>query len=321
MPATRHRSRTVSLALLCSALIVLPTACSAPAPRHPRPRPRQGEGVIALIDGRAVEADAIESDLYERAGPAALTEFVLDRELEREITARGITITKDDIAREQADLAGTLDAMGDRIPSAAVLGSLRAGRGLGPVRYERLLRRNAMLRALVGEHPPTEAEVRLAESIAFGPRYTIRLFVSDDPAIAAGVRTRTNGADADARRWVFADACSTRSTHPSASRGGLITGFSPDDPGYPAAIRGAVRTTAPGACSAVVATHAGAALVLVQERTPASPPDEAQRESVRQQLSRRKQRLAMERLADELVARVPVVVMDRSLNWSWSNAR
>lgn len=322
MPATRPRSRSVSLAVLFAASALLTAACVSAPPSARDPRPRQSEGVIALIDGRAITADTIEPDLYERAGHTALTEFVLDRELEREIIARGVTITKDDIVREQTDLAETLGEIGDRVPSAKVLESLRARRGLGPVRYDRLLRRNAMLRALVGdEHAPSQAEVELAESILFGQRYTIRLFVGHDTATAAELRTTANKADADARRWLFADACSTRSTHPSAPRGGLITDFSPADPGYPAAIGRAVRTTPIGDCTGVIATDSGMALVLVQDRTPAVQPEEVQRQRVREQLSRRKQRLAMERLADELVTRVPVVVTDPSLNWSWSNAR
>lgn len=321
MPANRSHPLAVALCILYAMLLAAAPGCAGAAPtgsgtRHDHPQ------VIALIGGRAITADAIDQDLYERAGPAALTEFVLDRELEIEARARGIEISADDIASEQQHLAESFDDLGEGVPTARVLARLRARLGLGPVRYERLLRRNAILRALVEDQSaPTDAEIKLAAAIAFGPRYTIRLFVSNDAGYAADLRTRANRAHDDARPWVFADACWARSTHPSAPRGGLITDFSADDPGYPAAIGQAVRTTPIGSCTGVISTDAGQTLVLVQAKSPPIEPEQAQLSHVRDQLTLRKQRLAMERKAGELVGRAQVIVMDRSLNWAWSGAR
>jgi len=72
--------------------------------------------------------------------------------------------------------------------------------------------------------------------------------------------------------------------------------------------------------SEVLATDAGFAFILLEQITPSENPTAEQIKSVREQLALRIQRLAMQRMADELLADADVVVMDRALHWSWKSA-
>lgn len=323
MPSTRRRTPRHTLYTLAAAIVAIACiGCGSAPTRTPDTPPGPRGEIIALIDGAPLTRDRLQSDLAEQAGAQALRERVLDRRLEHELRARGLVITDENIAHEQLELARSLDTLSGRELSPGLLGSIRAARGLGPRRYPRLLRRNAMLRKLVQPTTaPTAEEEQLALTIAFGPAYRIRLFVCDDQRQAAALRQRVMNALEPDRRWVFADACVSESSHPSAPRGGLIESLSPADPAYPHALTGALTSTPNGDCSPVIATQAGYALVLVESEIAAINPSAEQREHVLNQLTQRKQRLAMQRFADELVAGADVVVLDRSLNWAWSQAR
>jgi len=278
--------------------------------------------IIAIVDGSPITDAQIRDDLGERAGREALIDLVLDRQLEAELDRRGIEITPEDLERERMLFITTLTETDHAQIDFALVESIRSIRGLGPNRYPRFLRRNAMLRALVSETETTsEAEYLLAQQIAFGPKNRIRLFVNEDQSTVIDLRERVLDSEPNARRWIFADACTTKSIHPSADRGGLIPDLNIDDPSYPSVITDAIRDAEPASLSVVLATDAGYALVLVESVSPATTPTEEQIQSLRLRLSLRKQRLEMQRLAAEFIAQTQVSVTDPSLNWAWNHAR
>ncbi len=278
--------------------------------------------IIALIAGQPVTRSQIEDDLSERAGRQALTDLILDRQLHAEMNRQGFELTSDDLAYEESLFVRTLVATDPKVPASELLNRLCASKGLGPNRYPRFLRRNAMLRKLVADRSsPSQAEYTLSERIAFGPTYRVRLFVNTDRHQAIALRKRVLSEPPNAQQWVFADACSTDSIHPSAPRGGFIPDLSTSDPNYPSILTNAIENTQPGELSSVLSTDAGYALVFVESKVPAIVPTPDQIHSVRSQLVLRKQRLEMERLADELLDAAEVIVTDPSLNWTWTNAK
>lgn len=313
--------RTIRTHLLILAAYPILCGCAAQPTRpadigehESRPRP------VALIDAQAIGIDALTPAMSEVAGDEALSEFVLDRALTQRCRQEGIRIDDAAIERERILLGETLGEIDEQTNAPRVIGALRARRGLGPHRFERLLRRNAMLRALVGDPPPPEPEtVARARQQAFGERYRVRLFVSESPKPASDLRARLAEHDTSDHRVVFSDACFDASVHPSRDRGGLIDGLSVISPGYPAAVLDALGGLQPGQTSMVLSTEAGYALVYIESVTPATEPAESQLRALRDRLTRDEQRMAMQRLAQQLLDEREVIVLDESLNWAWAN--
>ena len=282
--------------------------------------PRPNEQVLAIVDGRAMTHRQIAGALYELAGDEVLKEYVLDQSLESRCASLGIEIGERELDQERALLGETL--AGEAQISSRVVDTLRSRRGLGPERYERLLRRNAMLRALTSNAAePDQRTIERAIENAFGRRYRVRLCVSEDVRMLGELSNRINTLDPLSRSVAFSDACFEFSTHPSADRGGLIPALSLSDPGYPSALLDVVGRTAVGSCSPVISTEAGLATVLVERVDPRRVPSDTQRSEVVRRLRSDTQRIAMQRYAQQVLADHEVIVLDRSLNWAWSKNR
>ncbi len=313
-------TRTIPIAPPLLLVVLLLGACNSTPSRPGLPSPgAMPQEPIALINARAIDASSIEAPMREIAGDIALREFALDRALRERCAQRGIEIGREQIARERLLLGETLGLSDDQTLPVDVLEDLRAQRGLGPVRFNNLLRRNAMLRALVGSVEPSEEQIRHARRIAFGEQHRVRLFVSESPQIAGGVREAAMNADPAARPWVFAQRCADSSIHPSADRGGLIERLSPHAPGYPSAMLNALSSTPPGSCSGVLSTEAGYLVLYLEGTTPARTPSDEELDALTQQLRRDLQRQQMQRYAQELLSEQEIIVTDRSLNWAWTN--
>lgn len=282
----------------------------------------QHQQIIALINGSPITQSDIMPDLAERIGKQALLDLILDRQLEHEVQRLHLTITQADIDHEESLFVRTI-ADPDRADHGfELLNSIRSNRGLGQNRYPRLLRRNAILRKLaINTAAPSEAEYLLAERIAFGSTYRVRLFVAELQTDVNTLRQSLLNAPSNTQRWIFADACTTDSIHPSTSRGGLIPNLSTADPMYPTAITDAIELTPIGTVSGILSTDAGFALVLVEAMNGSTMPSPEQTKSIREQLASRKQSLEMQRLAEQLIRDADVIVMDRALNWAWTNQK
>lgn len=311
--------RTIHAAL--TLLIVAPLSGCASTPTQATPA-ESGSGAqrpVAILNGYAIHREAIQPALDELGGDEVLRELILDRALEQRCADAGIEITNDLLAQERSLLGETLGYNDIATLSTDVLNNLRAQRGLGPIRYEQLLRRSAMLRALVADATPSDAQIDRALQNAFGVSYRVRLFVSDRSEVAQGMRTRVSASAPEGMPWVFAEQCAAASTHPSAARGGLIESLSPISLGYPSALLSALPQTPPGTCSKVLSTESGFVVFFVELVNPARSPSDAERDRVLTQLGLDTQRIAMQRLAQEILDDQEMIVMDRSLHWAWMN--
>lgn len=295
--------------------------------------------------------DELAPWLLEAAGRAVLEEKVLDERLRALSASRALCVTEADLARERDLLSQTLGAPapGAEAPGlspddvARAVARARAARGLGPARYDALVRRTALMRALVApEVQVSDDAVAEAHAVRYGERVTVRVIVVGDAALAQRLRdetaaTEVGGDGALARALAFAERALRHSVDRSAPAGGLIEPLSLRDSRYPVALREAAGALKPGEISQPVALPAAGGapdepggapgaraaqwmLVMLMDIEPA-PPDAPTLESVRplleQQVRTALERRAMDRLAQSLLADAPVLVMDRSLGWAW----
>lgn len=317
---TPHAAQPRFVALTLAGVVGLWGCASDPGPAKPR---RDQDASVAIVDGVVIHEGELAPAMREIAGGSALEEHVLGVALERACREAGVRVTDADVERERDDLLGALVFEDGQRPDDRVgaLEAVRVRRGLGPARFEALLRRNAMLRALVGDQgDPSVDEIDLALRIRHGERRRVRLIVTDSEqgAAAAIDRVRAHAAEVGVAP-AFAEEATRTSIHPSAGAGGLIEQMSPADPAYPGALRDAVRDTAPGEITPIVGVDARWGAALVEAVIPADPgpASDAERATVAAELRRRKQRLAMDRLAGDLVRKADVVVLDPSVAWSF----
>lgn len=265
--------------------------------------------VVAYVRGKPVTRAELMAPLVEAAGAEVFSELVLEAAVADRLEARGLAVTPEDLEAQRQILLGELSS--DPNQAQQLLSALRRRRGLGPERFERLLRRTAGLRKLVeGNVEVTDAEVRVARRILYGPRVSARLIVVETVAEAERLRRELDGATADA----FAQAATARSTDDSSTRGGLLAPVHPEDPSYPAVVRRTLGNLAPGELSDVVAVDNGYALIRVEAIVPGrAGGDDVDDEALRLQIRRRSERLAMQQLAAELVNDAEVRVLDPGL--------
>ena len=298
-------------------LLILPLfgiwGCDAPpstgasrydVPATPPPRP------IALVDRERITIAEIEPQLLEAVGGRIVRERVLDARLARTAAREGIEMDADDLQRERNLLTATLAEDPDR--AERLLDELRRNRGLGPIRFEALLRRTALLRRLVAEEVEiTDAALEGAHDLAHGPRRVTRIVVVEDLRAASEVRRRLDAGTP------FATVAVERSLDASADRGGLLAPVSRLDPSWPIAFRHAVFDAEIGRVSEPVGIDGRTLLVLVEEERPGTgvtlddgrePAEAAARLAI--------ERLLMDRLARRMVPADAIDPIDPSLRWS-----
>ena len=298
-------------------LLVLPLlgicGCDAPpstgasrydVPATPPPRP------IALVDRERVTIAEIEPQLLEAVGGRIVRERVLDARLARTAAREGIEIDADDLQRERDLLTATLAEDPDR--AERLLDELRRNRGLGPIRFEALLRRTALLRRLVAEEVEiTDAALEGAHDLAHGPRRVARIVVVEDLRAASDARRRLDAGTP------FATVAVERSLDASADRGGLLAPVSRLDPSWPIAFRNAVFDAEIGRVSEPVRIDGRTLLVLVEEERPGTGVTlDANREQAEAAARLAIERLLMDRLARRMVPADAIDPIDPSLRWS-----
>lgn len=305
--------------LIGTAIVIgLPIGCAAPpassTPRAetievPRDRP------IATADGVRIDLSEIEAALLERAGGEIVRERALDRAVAREAARRGVEVDEASIAAERDLLTETLSEDADR--AERLLADLRAARGLGPVRFAALLRRTALLRALVADEIEIAEEVVLgAWDAVHGPARITRIIAVPDLRDATRLRRRLDdGAD-------FATLAVERSLDASGPRGGRLGPVSRHDPAWPRAFREAVFALDPGVVSGPVPVDGRVLLIEVLEERPASGTSfELDRPRAERAARLAAERLLMDRLARRLVPADAFEAMTPALRWSLDGDR
>lgn len=214
----------------------------------------------------------------------------------------------------------TQDAGISPTAAADVLDDLRTRRGLGPTRFDSLLRRNAALRRLVRDSVSvSNPEIEAALAARYAERVNTRIIVVRTEREASNLRSQLKDVPGSIT-VLFAQLAMQHSLDASAPRGGLLDPFSLEDATYPIALRQALQSLAPGdSITPSIALDGGYAIVLLEGRSPSPyakrPGDESM---IEQQIRLRKERIAMDQLARRLLDAAGVTVFDESLAWSWS---
>lgn len=281
-----------------------------------------------LADGVQLTWEELVPRLNEAAGALIIEELLLDRLIRTRLVREQFVITPEDVAREQDLLANTMaESLGrgastpraDRDGTAA-LETIRARRGLGPERFAATLERTAGLRKLVARSIIIDQnEVNRAIEIRFGAKVIARVLLVTTQSEAAMLRTRLlePGLSRAERSALFAEVARERSSDPSAAAGGLIGPASPADPVFPSTLRAAWREQSEGEVGPVIVLREGFALTLVESRIAAAAPPEGADSAARDDLRLAKERVAMDALAEQLLAEVRVTVFEPGLRWSW----
>jgi hypothetical protein len=280
---------------------------------------------VALAGRDPITFATIAAPMAELAGAQALEEAVLDRMLAQRAQEQGVTISPQQLADEQRLFVRTLadEANLSERDAATALDRVRASRGLGPIRYNALLTRNATLRALVAQTTvPTQEQLDQELAIATGPRYRVRIMTSPSQSAVANAREQVLAQPIASRSSAFGNLATSVSADASAARGGLIESISTVDSFVPGIIRSTIATLPVGEVSSVLVLNAGFAIVLMESPVPPLESDSpAARDRVAQRVTLRLQRLQMDRLARELLASANITVLDDSLSWSRENSQ
>lgn len=281
--------------------------------------------IFATVAGSNITWEQIRPLLAEAAGGIVLEEIALEVMLISEMRGRGLTLTDAAIEREELLLRETLaidDAARNADEAQRLLDGVRSRRGLGPERYAALLRRSAMLRALVQERVVIDqASLQRAYRIRYEPANRVRIITTDSVDQAQRALARIRGGES------FSRVAAEVSTDPSAVRGGVVEPISTADPTYPDAIRSALSRMTVGDISDPIALDVDGrlqfAVVVLDETVP--PQREASFEQVRAELERlvrlREERLLMDALSRQLLAQARVAPVDRAAAWSWDSRR
>lgn len=268
---------------------------------------------VAYVNSRPVTVADLEPGLFEAAGGEVLADWIVQREVERRLARRGLSVGPDDVERERTVLAQylseTVDVDAPRVD--AVLQALR--QRLGPRRFDRLLTRNAGLRTLIDQDiAVSDAAVRQRYEVLYGPKYEARLIVVSSLRAANDI---ARDAEAGAS---FIDMAVELSEDVSSARGGLLPPISLADATYPQALRQALRSLDVGGVSPPVDLGGQFAVLKLEGKVEARDvPFEQVEPALEAWVRLEAQRLRMQQLTQSILAETDVVIFDDALEWSW----
>jgi len=276
---------------------------------------RDGSPVVALVEGQSVRLGVLEPMLIEAAGGQVLGEWVLTQAVMRRLQKRGITLSDADLQREKTLLQDQIDS--DANQSVRLLDQLRARRGLGPVRFAMLLKRNAGLRKLVADEVQvTEARVDQAYAQRYGPRTLVRMILTGTLKGASDALRRAKAGES------FIDLAIELSEDSSRQAGGLLPPITAGDATWPKALRQTAMQLEPGQLSDPVSLDDGWAVLRCERKIPAQNVDRAAvADELRRDVRLGLERTRMQRLASVLLQEADVTVLDSELDKAFQRQR
>ena len=311
----------IPLAVLClilagcqSAPTAQPTPTTQPA-TAPAERTKPTEPAIAFINSQPLTWADLHTAMVEAAGGQAVVELVLERGVQHRLEDRNLKLTPELIAQEQKVFTDAFSSDPDQ--AQRLLNELRIRRGLGEQRYKSLLARNAGLRLLVQDQVKiSDTLIQQAYDNRYGPRYEARIIVVETFSQAGEVVKKAKAGES------FIDMAIKLSTDSSRAQGGLMPPISPADPTYPQAVREALTALQPGRISDPVALERGfAVLQLVRKiEGPAVKFDDV-KEALSRGVRRQVEEMHMSQLARAIITEADVVVLDPTLERSWSQQK
>lgn len=293
-----------------------PSANQAAARGDSRP---SGTGENATVSAHPVAAwrdhtwtlEELQPSLVEIAGATVLRDAFLDFRIAQALKEQGIVIDAAAIDRERALLVASLDPN----PNIAerLLGEIRVRQGLGPVRFEALLRRNAGLRALVQPDVRITPEALARQHEAMhGATRVVRVISVTSLAEADHIKRDLDGGAS------FIEIATKRSNDASAARGGLLAPMARTDPSWPESFRQLVFALGPNEISVPTLVDQQYLIVqLVEERPGDGSTLAGERSDVERALRLAQERVLMEERARAYLAEAKPVIYDSSFDHAW----
>lgn len=283
------------------------------------PVPTPNTRILATLGGEGISAQDMHSRLAEVGGRIVLEEILIEKLAAQACADRGIEVTQAMLAEERERVWQAFirqGVAGDEQSAERLMREVRRSRGLGPARMEGLLRRSAMLRALVADQVVvSEGSLRLAHALRYGARVEWRIITTSSLEEANAAVRRLRGGEP------FGEVAADLSTDPSAMRGGVVEPIHLEDPSYPEAVRDALTRLEEGAVSNAIAIETGFAIVLREGMTEVpvapTPAFEAVRDELAADARLQQERLLMDRLARRLLSGAQIRVIDPALGWAW----
>ena len=309
-----------------SIVALFASACQSNTRQSP-PEPGNGPAIatqhnqkpVAYLDGKPVTQEQVYRRIVAAHGGEALAEILLDRAVQQRLEQEQINLKPADLEAERLKLLASLDRDPDQ--AARLLREMRGQRGLDEKRFAALLRRNAGLRALVRDAVQiNDAAIGQAYDLRYGPRYRVRLIVTDGLGELNRIRKQALGGAS------VIDLAIQHSTDASAAQGGLLSPISPADPTYPKAIRDALpKLTLDNTASRLspaIALDTGYALLWLEDIiSKDAPPMHTVRAELEAAVREDLERLRMRQLARTLIEQTNVVVLEPLLGKAWKQQR
>ena len=289
-------------------LAALLASCSGPQPAPPsasppplRPLALRGSDRITMEDLRGV--------LLEMNGEAAIEEVVLNRVVDLEAASRSIDLSDAQIAQERNVLIRTMAADPDR--AERMLREIRLEDGLGPKRFAALLRRTALLRAMVQEDVRLSAAlIRSVWDAKHGPKRTSQIIALESPSVATTALDRLAAGEA------FAEVARNMSRDASRTQGGRLPAVSRLDPAWPEAFRAVLFETPVGNVSPPISIDGRFLLIKPLENMPPTGHSFDEGHAAAERAARLSQeRVLMDRLSRELLAQQGTTILDPIASW------
>lgn len=267
---------------------------------------------VIAIDGQTLTESSVWPYIAEAAGASISDELILGVLLDRACAEAGITITEADLDAENRIVLQSMTGVAGTPDPQRALDQIRRDRGFGPARWKGLLRRSAMLRAIVRDRVRiTEESIQLTYQLRYGPTYRARLIVTSSPQAASTAAQRARSGED------FGVLAAQLSTDSSAARGGLIDPINPVDSTWPLAVRQTVQGLQPGDISDPIVVEGGYAVVRLESiNAGTGAPSMASVRAEMEQLARIDgERLAMQQEAERLRSTARIEILDPSLGW------
>lgn len=143
--------RTTQSFILCTLVLLFNVGCSSSSHSYtPRPSAQSTTQphIIGFVNDVPIFHEDIENDYDELVGRQVLIDLILDLRLNESMSDQGLQITAEDIDYEEQLFIESITKTASTDSTYQLLASIRSSRHLGPTRYPKLLRRNAMLRKL-----------------------------------------------------------------------------------------------------------------------------------------------------------------------------
>jgi parvulin-like peptidyl-prolyl isomerase len=314
-------TQRIPLCLLAATLLIGCETAPQPAASSDQPAPVGLSTItgqpntarpVAYINGTTVTDRDLQGPMIEAAGGSVLSEITLDRLIRDQLDQRGLTLTPKLIEQEKVNMLATLSADPDE--AVRLLGEMRTRRGLGEMRFESMLFRNAGLRLLVQDRVEVApALVFQAYELQHGKRYRVRILVAETMTKATELLARAKAGES------FSDLAAKHSTDVSAAQGGLLSPISPVDATYPKTLRQSLEGMKVGDISDLLAVDDRFIIMKLEEILPADPISFV---DARPQLERtvrlETEAQLMQQAARAMLADAKVVVLDPALNKSWN---